>query len=355
MAKINQLPSGSYNTLVYDFTDPNGKRHYKSITAPSRKEVKLLVAEFLASRETEKKSNIAMTVGEAIDAYLESTKKSLAPTSRRTYISMRRSAFQEIMDVPINKLTSTMFQTAIDNYGKNHAPKTTKERYSFIKKCIKIQFKDADYDIKLPRPKKSKVVIPTKNEVMKLLECAKGTDVEIPLCLLALCGMRPCEISALEVDDIDFEKGTAYIHQEYVRDEFNKPLIQDNTKTLAGTRTIKLFKPALELIKPLKGKQKFVTDLLPDYIYRRHEKIVRQNKLKYYKPYLLRHYCVSVMLRMHVPQNYVAAYVGHDGEEMVKKIYGHIMEDQQADVFEGVEVFYSNFHNEMQNEIQNEK
>ena len=72
MAKIKQLPSCNYNALVYDYTDDKGKPHYKSITAESKKEVKILVAEFLAQRDESKPKVTEITVGEAIDNYIES-------------------------------------------------------------------------------------------------------------------------------------------------------------------------------------------------------------------------------------------------------------------------------------------
>lgn len=350
MATIKQLPSGMYNVLVFDYKDSSGKRHYKSITAETKREVTRLMSEFLAQRNDRKEERTVMTVGEAIDDYIKSTKRTLGASTIRTYTSIRRSAFQEIMDVPINEVTSIMLQKAVDNYAKNHAPKTTKERYSLIVSCIAVYDKKAEFNVTLPKPKKEKIEIPTKQEVMTLLECAKGTDVEIPLYLIALCGMRPCEVSALMIEDIDFKKGTAYIHQDFVRDEHNRPVLQDNTKTPAGTRTIHLFEPVLKVLKPLEGKKGFVTPLLPDYIYRRNDKLIRTNRLKYYKPYTYRHYCVSVMLRMGVPKKYIADFIGHESENLIEKIYGHIMEDQKADVFEGVETFYKQMQNEMQNE-----
>jgi len=30
----NSLPSGNFRVLALDYTDPDGKRHYKSFTAP---------------------------------------------------------------------------------------------------------------------------------------------------------------------------------------------------------------------------------------------------------------------------------------------------------------------------------
>jgi hypothetical protein len=38
MAKAKKLSSGNWRTLIYDHTDENGKRHYKSFTANTKKE-----------------------------------------------------------------------------------------------------------------------------------------------------------------------------------------------------------------------------------------------------------------------------------------------------------------------------
>ena len=43
----NSLPSGNFRVLALDYTDPDGKRHYKSFTAPTKKEARML-AEFEA-------------------------------------------------------------------------------------------------------------------------------------------------------------------------------------------------------------------------------------------------------------------------------------------------------------------
>jgi hypothetical protein len=37
MAKAQKLPSGSWRYLVYDYTDSQGKKHYKSFTADTKK------------------------------------------------------------------------------------------------------------------------------------------------------------------------------------------------------------------------------------------------------------------------------------------------------------------------------
>lgn len=352
MPTIKQLPSGSYNTLIYDYTDNNGKRHYKSITAPSKKEVKLLVAEFLAQRELNKeRADVPnFTVRQAIERYVETKQNILAPSTIRLYKSTQRSSLQGIMDIPVSEITSDNLQEEVDKFAENHASKTVKERTRLVKTCVNAFCHDKVLKVSIPQKKNVKIEIPTKEEVTKLLKCAAGTEAEVPLYFLAYCGMRPCEISALELADIDFEKGTAYIHQDFSKNEYGEYILQDRTKTPAGTRTIKLFTPVLSLLKRIEFKTKYITTLNPDQIYRWNARIIKKNKLKYYKPYSLRHYCVSVMLRLNIPKNYVADYIGHESEQLIERIYGHTMHDQKDIIFDSVNTFYDQMQNEMQDE-----
>ena len=68
MAKAKKLPSGNWRTRVYDYTDADGKPHYESFTASTKKESEFLAAEFAISKKRgNKKTNL--TVGEAIDLH----------------------------------------------------------------------------------------------------------------------------------------------------------------------------------------------------------------------------------------------------------------------------------------------
>lgn len=46
MAKAKKLKSGNYRVLVPDYKDENGKWHYKSFTAKTKKEAEYMAMEF---------------------------------------------------------------------------------------------------------------------------------------------------------------------------------------------------------------------------------------------------------------------------------------------------------------------
>lgn len=70
MAKAKKLPSGNWRVQVYSHTDADGKRHYESFTASTKKEAELMAAEFGVNRTKEKENTLSF--GKAFDNILPS-------------------------------------------------------------------------------------------------------------------------------------------------------------------------------------------------------------------------------------------------------------------------------------------
>ena len=96
MAKAKKLPSGSWRVQVYA-GEENGKRKYKSFTAPSRKEAEYLAAEWARDRKDRERGNI--TVREAIDRYIKSKEPVLSPSTIRGYRIIYRNNLKTLMSV----------------------------------------------------------------------------------------------------------------------------------------------------------------------------------------------------------------------------------------------------------------
>ena len=85
-----------------------------------------------------------------------------------------------------------------------------------------------------PQKVKNEPYIPSDDEVIRILEYAKGTDYEIPL-ILACYGLRRSEICALTLEDINDD--VVSITKAKVQDEDKKWVIK-TTKTTSSTREI---------------------------------------------------------------------------------------------------------------------
>lgn len=79
--KKNQLPSGSYRVQVYSRTDADGKKHYKSFTAPSKKLAQAAANDWLAKRDAGIETPDDLTVCEAITRYVNVKKGVLSPST----------------------------------------------------------------------------------------------------------------------------------------------------------------------------------------------------------------------------------------------------------------------------------
>lgn len=68
MSKAKKLPSGSWCCQVYDYTDQNGKRHYKSFTARTKKVAEYAAAEYALDKK-DKPALPEYTLKTAIENY----------------------------------------------------------------------------------------------------------------------------------------------------------------------------------------------------------------------------------------------------------------------------------------------
>ena len=86
----------------------------------------------------------------------------------------------------------------------------------------------------------------------------------------------------------------------------------------------------------------FVTPLKANQIYTRYQRaLARVCPGAHYTFHELRHYAASVMIMLGIPVKYIADMLGHETEEMVNRVYGHIMRDKKDQFFERLETYYS--------------
>jgi len=45
---------------------------------------------------------------------------------------------------------------------------------------------------------------------------------------------------------------------------------------------------------------------------------------------------------MNIPKNYIADYMGHETENMIDKVYGHITKEKKSKVEDQLEEYYTN-------------
>lgn len=345
LPKITKLPSGAYHATVYSHKDAEGKRHYESFTCADYNQVLLEVARFKSDKKQERidKSKTDITLGEAMMQYLESKRTVLSPSTYKGYTSIFRTHFLDLQRLPITQITAPQIQVAISQISSRLAPKTVKNIHGFMTAVFGMFRPDFNFNTTLPQKKKEEFLIPTEDDIKRLLGIVSGTPMCIPVILGACCGMRRSEICALKWEDVNFKRNTITVNEALVYNE-NNQLVEKTTKTVAGTRVIRMFpivSNALLQAKANSDPSDPVVTISPNAVTKRFERIMKKHGFPGYSLHDLRHYTVSVMLALNVPKKYIADCVGHESENMIDKVYGHIMISKKTSVEDQMQEYFS--------------
>lgn len=327
MATAKQLPSKKWRCRA-SYTDEYGNYKTKSFTADTKKEAEHLANLFILEREHKAKPE-NKTLGELADIFLETKSEILSPSTIRGYQSIRRNAFQSIIDVRIGVLTKELYQKAVNEYAKGRSPKTVLSAHVFFNTLLKENDVYVGDKATLPRKAKKETEIPTTMEIQSFLRAVKNTRL-YRYCLFSVClGLRKSETIALQWKDIDLDKKTVSINKARVRDEIGAYVVKQ-TKTFDGTRTLHL-PPVLIAALGEKGEpEEYLFTDSPKAL----ESLYQQQCKRLGFPYnfhALRHYYASVMLMNGIPNRYARERMGHATEDMLIKVYQHTMDSKQRE------------------------
>ena len=332
MAEAHKLPSGSWRAQVYVGKDPNGKRIYESFTANTKKEADLLAA--ARARELEigiqkDRAPQQMTVGEAIDQYLETNENVLAPKTIREYKGYRARYFQGIMRVKIRDLTNATIQREINAEARRLAPKSVRNAWGLVRIAVVTAFPDFRPDVNLPALVKAEMNIPTEEQLSGLLEDIAGTRLEIPVLIGAACGLRRGEIAALKFpDDIDKKRGVLRVRRCMTENAAGEWFVENRTKTYESTRDVDC--PAW-LIEKLLALPPDYKPVHPAYITSGFRRAAARRGLDIHF-HNLRHYYASLLLSVNAPEQYIVRRLGHKTPNMLRRVYGHLMADRDREI-----------------------
>lgn len=322
MATAKKLPSGNYRVRVHI---GNGK--YKSFTAERKADAEYAANLYLQTYK-DKRSPTKITVGEAIDQYIDSKSNILSPSTIRGYRAMRKVYLQSIMDKPVYRLTDREIQLAVNTEAELHSPKTIRNAVGLLTAALKGQ---REITVDLPQKEKKQIIIPTEEEINKILKHIEGTEIELPVMLAACLGLRRGEIAPLEYGDVDFEKKTLTVSKSMVKSSDNT-WVTKVPKTFTSNRTLKVYNFILAKIKKRQGEGLPFIALDPNQITEAFSKALQELGLRHFRFHDLRHYNASVMLSLNIPDKYAMERMGHATNNMLKTVYQHTMQEKEDSV-----------------------
>ena len=335
MATPHKNAQGKWEIVVPIGKDSNGKYKYKHITRNSKAEAAEAAREIQQTETPETVTALSMTVREALDRYIARRERTASPSTLAGYKKYARQDFQELMPLKLSALTDAVCQTAIDNYAGSHSPKSTQNRWRLIHAALKEAKKNINLQVKLPR-----LLMPEEESLKKYLTAIENTPLEIPVLLAAVCGMRRSEIAALDLDkDVDYENNMIHVRHALVMDEAGRLVLKD-PKTDAGDRLI----PCPEWVahKLLKARDNPTYHMLqPNSITNQFHRTAPDYGIKC-TFHGLRHYYVSVMTALNVPETYQMARVGHSTPDMLKR-YQEYLEHKDVEINEDLMGAFDSF------------
>lgn len=322
MAKAKQLPSGAYRVQASITID--GQKIVKSFTSDTARKAEALALQWQEITKDESKAD-NITLRQAYDRYIESKQNVLSPGTIREYKRSANKDLQTLMDTKISALTHEKIQRAINIEAASHSPKTVRNIHGLLSAVLNMFRPEFILRTTLPQRKPTELYTPTDDDVKQLIAAAKGTDIEIPILLAAFGPMRRGEICALTSDDI--HGNTVIVNKALARDEHGKYVIKP-PKTFSSNRSIDYPDFVIERLNGISGK---ITNYSPQGITKAFSKVLQKSGIPHFRFHDLRHYAVSIMHAMNVPDKYIMARGGWNSNYTMNNIYNHALKNKQTE------------------------
>ena len=316
MATAKKLPSGSWRVQVYSHTDYDGKRHYESFTAPTKREAELMAAEFMARKDRESRSDY--TVKEAIQKYINLKEKVLSPATIKGYTAILIK-YAPIESIRISRLDNQTVQEFISSLAATSSPKYVKNIYALFYSAVKMFQPDIKFNVTLPQKANRIHNAPSKDDIQLLYENSKG---ELKKAIyLGILGVRRGEICALEYSDIK-PGNLLHIHRDMVKGKDGWK-IKEIPKTSESERYVLLPPDYKEVLSPGEGR---IMSYYPNSITDAFHDLAAKYEINI-NFHELRHFFASTAHAMGIPDQYIMAMGGWKSDNVMKRIYRNSIND----------------------------
>lgn len=339
MAKPRKLPSGNWRVEVFIGYDENGKRIRKSFTAPTKKEATYLASDFMMNK---KKKATDKTLLEAIEEYLEIKNNVLSPSTIRGYSIMKKNAFHSIENIKICDLTEIHIQKWANENAKKYSAKSIRNQVGLLSAVLKQNKSHIDVkDIALKPLQKTEYLVPNVEQCSKIIEIVKDTDIEIPVLLALMLGLRQSEIAGLKW--FNYNGKTILIKGAIVPNAENKLVEKSENKSYSGTRELDVPTYLQEVLNKAKSDttSEHISALTPALVLKKFNKLCLDNDLPRFKMHSLRHANASMMLLQGISDKYAMERLGQSTPHMIKNVYQHTFKSEQDKVSKKMDNFFN--------------
>lgn len=276
------------------------------------------------------------------DGYMHMINKHIAPYFVMNVKSVKPLHIQEYMNLKIESGLSS------NTVGKHYTLIKTALKDAVINDIIRSNPAE-----KVKKPKKAKIRYNfyTAKQLRTLITAVKGSDMELPVMLAVLFGLRRSEVLAVKWLNIDFENMTLEICEKVTRQK-NKDgkvvdILSDELKTESSHAIYYLNAPVRNYLmnkyleqQAMPRETKMYTDyvcvnavgtlLKLDYITHKFKKILETNSLPIIRFHDLRHSCISLLAsNNNFTMKQVQDYARHANYALTADTYSHIVNEDK--------------------------
>ena len=310
-----------YSIQVYLGKSADGKKKYQRFSGRDKNELLRQIAQAEAELREVKEKAETITLGEAMTRYIENRCAISSPSTIRGYLVVRNQYLPGLMKLPVDKLNQDVIQYEMNEFAKDHSPKTCRNAHGLISAVLKVNRPELILHTSLPPLTKKDIYVPDEMEVSHIMELISGDELQLPFLLATQCGLRESEIAALSVKNI--EKDYLYVREARVAgvdgQAYKAP------KSQSGYRKVPISADVYDyLIKEAESHEGHVTSMTGQQISKAWTTFRdKQGIDKALNFHALRHHFASKCLLMGLPQKYIAELMGHSSTDMIERVYQH--------------------------------
>ena len=300
---------------------------------------------------------------EHIDQFLRIRKNDLSPNTYADYENILVKHVIPIMgELYVNKIKSIQLQEYYALKLETLSACTVNKHHRVLKKLFKTAMQmgiiaaNPTELVDPPKVPKSQVgQAMSIEDVRKLLDFVKNTNMELPIMLAALCGLRRGEVCALRWCDIDLKKNTLRVERSLCR--VNGEIVIKLPKSDTSIREIQMPSIVNKTIKKhyktmLENKIKYgdnysSEDFLisnelgefmdPDYLSHSFSLTLEKAGLEHIRYHDLRHTNATIMLTQGVPLKVASERLGHSTINITADLYSHVTRDLDKEASERID------------------
>lgn len=331
--KARKLPSGSW------FIRLRLGGEEICITESSEKkavdQARLIKAEYKAGvRQAQDKEN--RTVKQIVDAYIDSRRGVLSPSTIRGYVTIRDNRFKAVMSRSASQVRN--WQKIISEESNECSAKTLSNAWGLVSSALKFAGVDVP-NVRLPQIVRNERPWLDFEQITAFLNAIKGQPCEIPA-LLALHGLRRSEVYALTWNDVDLKSEILRVRGAVVLDENQKPVAKDTNKNTSSRRDVPIMITRLkELLEEGNGATRVCTDAM-NSVNKRINTVCRSAGLPEVGIHGLRHSFASLAYHVGVGELETMRLGGWSDPNTMRRIYRHLADQDKNAAAQKIAAFF---------------